>query len=560
MKKIIGMLGVVVALFVASSMFWDSPVPNVKDVKQMEQVAVISTQVQLEHKEAYKLDDAEYTGAVATKFSGVSSEGVMIALISMLGLTLFMFWQKMKWYSKVALSMLFMGLVSMVDASLSAVYMYAVVPFIKFDKSGLEGDNLKFVNDLEQRIKGIEEEEVKKILSVDLKLAVREAMKQWERFEKLDETNVAKLKEMLGDDEKGVRSILLKQGEALTKLQQNISMAEERMDIRSQIVKWQADNKDALSKIKNKELANLPPLEIRAANSPMTPANTETNTITINAGAALRQGAPLFDLRRIEPTLWDYITKGRTGLETYPWVNKKVPASSGEAAFIGPGVAKPGASFTLEVEKSVAKKIAVSMKVATELLEDVDGMTTMIQNELTYLLKAKANTTLMTGVESGTVIAGVQTFSLPFTTAGLSTVNPNNWDVARVVIAQMRLAFITGPIVLFMNPIDTANMDMDKAVSLGMYTGISARPIPGGVIVEDNNVTVGYIQAISLDAWKNLIYKDFMIKYGWENDDFTKNLVTVIAELRMHSFHSANDAAGFVYDDIADIKSQIAAA
>ena len=244
----------------------------------------------------------------------------------------------------------------------------------------------------------------------------------------------------------------------------------------------------------------------------------------------------------------------------YAWVNKKVPANSGAAAFIGPGVAKPGVSFTFEIENSNAKKIAVSMKAATEMLDDVDGMTSYIQAELAYQLKYQLNADLMTGVLSSTKIAGVQTFSLPFTTSGLSTINPNNWDCARALVAQIRKAFINSPIVIFMNPIDTANMDMEKAVSQGTYMGLNIRQVPGAVIVEDYNVAVGYVQAIAIDLWKNLIYKDFTMKFGWEMDDFTKNLVTVIAEMRLHSFHSANDAAGFVYDDLADIKSQIAAA
>lgn len=431
---------------------------------------------------------------------------------------------------------------------------------LKFDKTGLEGDNLKFVQDLEKRISQISDSDLKELLSEQLQLSVREAKEQLKRFDTLGESDVNKLKEMLGEDDKGVRSILLKQGEMITKLQQNLALTEERMDIRGQVKEWQTRHKDTIDKIKSGTRADLPQFELRAANSPMTPANTLSDTITINAAAAIRQGAPVFDVRRIEPTFWDYINKGRTNLETYPWVNKKVPASSGEAAFIGPGIAKPGVSFTFEVEKSNAKKIAVSMKLATELLDDIDGMTSYIQQELAYQLKIKLNTTLMTGTESSTVPAGVQTFSLAFTTSGLSTINPNNWDVARAIIAQMRKAFINGPIVIFMNPIDTANMDMEKAVSQGTYLGINARPIPGGIIVEDNNIPVGYVQAIALDCLKTLIYKDFVMTFGWENDDFTKNLVTVIAEMRLHSFHSDNDAAAFVYDDIADIKSQIAAA
>jgi len=432
----------------------------------------------------------------------------------------------------------------------------AVAPFIKFDKSGLEGDNLKFVTDLEKRISAISHEELKSLLADDMKLAVREATKM---LDSLDKVSIDKLKEMLGEDDKGVRSILLKQGEAIQKLQKNITKAEEFMDIRSQVAKWQTDNKETIAQIKGGTRRDLPAFEVRAANSPMTPANTVSDTITINPADAIRGGAPVFDIRRIAPTFWDYIVKGSTNLETYPWVNKKVPADSGAAGFIGPGIAKPGVSFTFEVEKSNAKKIAVSMKLATELLDDIDGMTSYVQNELEYQLKAKMNTTLMTGVLSSTLPAGIQTYSLGFTTSGLSVLNPNNWDCARAVVAQMRAAFITGPIVIFMNPIDTANMEMDKANGNGNYTGINARPITGATIVEDNNIPVGYVQAFAVDALKTLIYKAFTMTFGWENDDFTKNLVTVIAESRIHSFHSDNDAAAFVYDDLADIKSQIAA-
>lgn len=536
-------------------------------VKQKtELTALHSAPIQLEHKEALKVDDAEFTTAVATKFTDAGTGNILgiMALAGLAALFFSSYWERIPRALQTGFSILALLIMSFVDFGVSAVTTAMAVPFLKFDKTGLEGDNKKFVEDLEKRISTISEKELKEMLAEDLQLAIRQAKEQLGRFDKLDDKMLAELKEVAGvdgsTDKLSLRSIVLKQGELITKLQQNISKAEERMDIRAQVAKWQTDNKDALAKIKAGNKTDLPVFEMRAANSPMTPANTETNTITINAGAAIRQGAPVFDVRRIEPTFWDYLPKGRTGLETYPWVNKKVPAASGAAGFIGPGIAKPGVSFTLEVEKSNAKKVAVSMKMATELLDDVDGFTSYVQGEMTYQLKAKINTTLMTGVLSSTVPAGVQTFSLGFTTSGLSTVNPNNWDCCRAIIAQMRAAFITGPIVIFMNPIDVANMDMEKAISQGTYLGIENRPIPGGVIVEDNNIAVGFVQAIALDALKTLIYKDYVLTFGWENDDFTKNLVTAVAETRFHSFHSENDAAAFVYDDFADIKSQIAAA
>jgi len=376
--------------------------------------------------------------------------------------------------------------------------------------------------------------------------------------------SIEKLKEMLDEGDKGIRSIMLKQGEEITKMKLELEgNKKDDLSIRAQVGAWQTRNKEIIAKIRagNSALVGqLEQLEIRAANSPMTPANTISDTIAFNAGSVIRMGGEVFDLRRTQPTFWDFLPKGRTGLENYPWVNKKVPAGSGNAAFIGPGVAKPGTSFTLEVENSNAKKIAVSMKVATELLDDIDGMTTYVQVELAYQLKIQANADLMTGVGSSTKPAGVQTFSLPFTTSGLSTVNPNNWDCCRAIVAQIHKAFINSPIVIFMNPIDTANMDMEKAISQGTYMGLNVRQVPGAIIVEDYNTAVGFVQAIATDCLKTLIYKDFIMKWGYENDDFTKNLITAIAEMRIHSFHSENDAAAFVYDDLADIKSQIAAA
>jgi len=429
----------------------------------------------------------------------------------------------------------------------------AIAPAIKFKKDGLEkdSDGYKYLEMLEKRLsiegpESLTKEEITAVIDAKVKA-----------FEGLD---VGQVKALL-DADKGVMKILVAQGEAITAMKGQLANQPIDESIRAQVVSWHTKNKDIIGRIKSGERGlAVPVMEIKAASSPMTPANTISDTITIAAGSVIRMGGEVFDIRRTSPTFWDYLTKGRTGLETLPWVNKKVPAASGAAAFIGPGIAKPGVSFTLEVEKSIAKKVAVSMKIATELLDDIDGMTSFIQIELAYQLKIAVNTALMTGVESGTVPGGVQTFSLGFTTSGLSTQNPNNWDCCRAIVAQIHKAFINSPIVIFMNPIDTANMDMEKAVSQGSYMNLNLRQVPGAIIVEDYNVPVGFVQAIAVDCFKNLIYKDFSMQFGWENADFTLNLITAIAEMRLHSYHSENDAAGFVYDDLADIKSQIAAA
>ena len=75
--------------------------------------------------------------------------------------------------------------------------------------------------------------------------------------------------------------------------------------------------------------------------------------------------------------------------------------------------------------------------------------------------------------------------------------------------------------------------------------------------LEDNNVPVGYVQVALLDYYKVRIYKDITLAFGWENDDFTKNLVTSICEMKLHQYFSENHTGAFIYDTFANIETAI---
>lgn len=323
------------------------------------------------------------------------------------------------------------------------------------------------------------------------------------------------------------------------------------LTVKEQLQNWVTANKTALEAIKSGTKAELNPLVIKL-NSPMTPSNTYNSSAYLPI-PEFTPGAT--EIVRVKPTFWDYIRKGRTSSAAYVWVNKKNP--EGAAAFIGPGVAKPGVSFEIATEISNAKKVAVSEKCATELLQDIEGMASWIEQEIAYQLKYKINTTLMTGVASSTVPAGIQTISVPYSLTGVSTTDPNNWDAIRAVVAQLTSGNLVGAVTVFVNPVDKANMDLTKAQSQGQ---LFMPGDPGAVIVEDNNIPVGYFQAAILDYYKILIYQDFALTWGWENDDFTKNLVTAIGEMRLHQFFSENHTGAFIYDQFEVVKAAITAA
>jgi len=415
---------------------------------------------------------------------------------------------------------------------------------LKIKKDGLTGDNLKLVEMLEQRFEDLPDLMPKEELE-----GVRTAIKGLEHLSN-DE-----IKELLGNSEKGFRAIIKAQGTEISKLKEQVEKTRpnEDLSIRAQVAAWQTRNKEKIASLLNGEKnVSLEPIAIRAVASPMTPANS------LNGSAYLpkpQYEAGATEITRVQPTFWEYLPKGRTSSAAYVWVNKKNP--QGAAGFIAPGVLKPGLSFELATEISNAKKIAASEKVAMELLNDIEGMTSFLEQELWYQVRQKANAELLTTgpLANATRPASIKNLSTGYTLANaVKTVNPNNWDVLRAVRAQITSGNLEGQVTCFVNPIDKANMDLTKAISQGQYL---TAPNLDVIVVEDNNIPVGYFQAAILANYRVLMYEDYKVTFGWENDDFTKNLTTVLGEMRLHQFMKENHTGSFVYDSFDNVKAAI---
>lgn len=406
-------------------------------------------------------------------------------------------------------------------------------------------------------------EEQKKQLLDDIKKQVGDELAQRGYTSKTDVEAVLaeKMKQFEGIDLEGLRAYDAKSikamAEEIDKLKSTGAGADKPLTIRQQIEDWQKRNKQALDSIKEGSSApQLPALHLRA------PA---TMTVAANLGGSTYlprvEVAPgVIDLVRIQPTFWDQLQKGATKGNPYVWVNKK--NKQGNAQFIGEGVLKPLASFELATESSVPKKVAERMKASTELLYDVDGMESMIRDELAYEVKMAANTAVLTGVGSSTSPAGITTIASAYTLTTIKTPNPNNFDAIRAAVAQIRSLNFNGPITAYINPIDAANMDLTKANTAGTYllppfTTPDGRRIAGVQIIEDNNIAVGSLLIGDMTKYRILMYQDFFIQWGWENDDFSKNLVTVIGEMRFHQFYSSNHVGAWIYDTFANIKTAL---
>lgn len=361
----------------------------------------------------------------------------------------------------------------------------------------------------------------------------------------------------LADEKTGILNTVVNQGLEIQKLKNNIDSLPEDMSLRSQIAGWQKKNKDIIDNIRSGASNTLPApfkvnLEVRAVASPMLPSTAMPNGSSFITKFGVAPG--MVDVMRIEPTFWDYLKKSKTGLETYIWINK-VP-TQGVAAFIAPGIYKPGVSFSAVAQSSSAKKIADSVKFATELMDDIDGFEAWVRDELMYAVMEKLSSQLLTGALTSTTPAGITTLAVPYNAVftGVKTTNPNRYDCIAAAVTQLRKRFFKGKIVTFVNTTDETNMNLTKAVSQGQ---LFMPPSTGSIIVPEERIPIGTFLTVALDYYKILIYKDFEIRFGWENDDFTKNLVTGIGEMRIHQYLSDNNAGFAILDTFVNVATLI---
>lgn len=257
-----------------------------------------------------------------------------------------------------------------------------------------------------------------------------------------------------------------------------------------------------------------------------------------------------------EAAIYTRLVKGATSSPTISWVNRK--NKQGGAAWTAEGGLKPLMSWEYESETSMAKKAAVRTKVSTEMLTDAPFMRSEIDRLLRDDLMKKVNASVLLGTGEGAEIKGVTAGAAGYTATELndSVQSPNQGDAIRAAILQLRLLNFK-PDTLFINPVDKALIDLSKD-STGHYLAKEVEALIKGVtIVETANIEAGKFLLMDSSKWNVRVYEALRLEYGWANDDFEKNLVTVIAEMRLHSYQNSVDAGSVCYDSFATVMAAI---
>ena len=301
------------------------------------------------------------------------------------------------------------------------------------------------------------------------------------------------------------------------------------------------------SAIKNRQVQEL---EVKAADTIMT-SNANGNHILSYEVLPGINAAPK-EANATLPTL----LKGSTSSRTIYWINRI--GEQGGAAFIAEGALKPLKDWKYVEEQSAAKKIAVRTKVSTEMLQDFEYMQSEIRRLLNEDLFIEIDIQLLTGT-GGENPTGILTVAGGYVSTGLDgmVAMPNNADAIRAGMLQLRTLNYT-PDVVFMNPADVAVIDLTKSTT-GNYIAIELNGVIRSVrIIETMRIDAGKFLLMDSSKWFVRMYQDYRIEFGWENDDFSKNLITVIAEARLHSYYNSIDAGSMMYDEFDVVKAAIA--
>ena len=201
------------------------------------------------------------------------------------------------------------------------------------------------------------------------------------------------------------------------------------------------------------------------------------------------------------------------------------------------------------------------MKVSKEMLEDLSFIRAEINNDLMLSVREGIENALIQGVPgsiNGLLDPGM---GLPVFGAGsfaLSIPNANITDLLRVVMAQIEQANFT-PTHVIMNPEDIAKLQLtkgtDNTYTYPMYLptqdGMGEMRVAGMRIISSTYIAQDKYVVGDLSKLNVRFRNDIAMSVGLDANDFTRNMVTILAEARLVSYVKANQKPAFVVGTIS---------
>jgi HK97 family phage major capsid protein len=232
-------------------------------------------------------------------------------------------------------------------------------------------------------------------------------------------------------------------------------------------------------------------------------------------------------------TIRDLLAGGKMGGNTLEYVQEA--GFTNNAAVVGEGESKPESAITFEDKDAKAVVIAHWLKVTTQMLSDAPALESYINNRLRHGLDIKLENQILKGDGTSGNMEGLLTQATEYAPpAGVT--GANMFDVLRYAMLQVVLAddYANGHV---LNPIDWAIMETTKDEN-GRYLigNPQSKAVPtlwGLPVVQTQAMDAGHFLTGAFNTAAQYFERwGAAVQIGLQNDDFTKNKRTILAETR----------------------------
>lgn len=251
-----------------------------------------------------------------------------------------------------------------------------------------------------------------------------------------------------------------------------------------------------------------------------------------------------------------------TGATDSKFVTYVQQTADSNGTWVGEGVAKSEGEPTWSEISEEVKKLATYVKVSKEMLEDLSFIRGEINNDLMEGVRESIENALLNGA-GGTSINGLLDASMGLPTFGAGVFataiqDANISDLLRCVKAQIEAVNFT-PTHVVLNPQDIATIQLtkgsDSTYTYPMYlptqSGDGEMIIAGMRVISSTYMTAGNYLVGDLSKVNVKFRNNISMSVGLDADDFTRNMITILAEARLVSYVKNNQKPAFVYGDIS---------
>ena len=248
--------------------------------------------------------------------------------------------------------------------------------------------------------------------------------------------------------------------------------------------------------------------------------------------------------RSINNTIFDLLPKINVSSHSIVVTNETSDEGTINAATTE-GAAKNQIGKDDSVTTPTMAKYTAFVKISREMLDDIGFM----NDQITRLLARRLNKAI-----SALLLPQILTVTPTLTSAGLTagTGGTTIFDCIKAVTADMEIQNGYTPNLWLFNQPDYAKAYIQANANSTWFDTKQSNILPTSL------VTAAYIVGLDADMFPMYIYKDLGIQVGYENDDFTKNLVTIRGEVRLTFPIVGNSLNALYHDTIAATVARIA--